>query len=401
MNVCMIAYSFYEGDNRVMRYAESLAARGDQVDVFALGREGQQKEGMLNGVRIFRLQSRTKNEKTKWSYLLRIVMFFMRALVKVTWTHARRPYQFAHVHSIPDFLVFAAAFTRMTGTRIVLDIHDLSPELYGAKFRSASGGVLFSALLAVERLSAAFADHVIAPNHIWQQRLIDRSVPQSKCSVFMNYPDPNVFHRRGRTREDGKFVMLYPGTLNWHQGVDIAIRAFAKVKRFAPNAEFHIYGEGPSRDELVRLANELGITESILFHHPVSLREISAVIEDADLGVVPKRGNSFGDEAFSTKTLEFMTLGVPIILAETTVDRYYFNDDVVTFFPSGDADALAESMLKLIEDGDSRAQQRARAQAFVATYSWDVRKYEYLSLVDRLVNFVRPAESLAASHGEL
>jgi glycosyltransferase involved in cell wall biosynthesis len=328
-------------------------------------------------------------------------MFFMRALVKVTWTHARRPYQFVHVHSVPDFLVFAAVFTRLTGARIVLDIHDLSPELYGNKFGSASGSAVFSALLTVERLSAAFADHVIAPNHIWQQRLIDRSVPRSKCSVFMNYPDPNVFHPRGRTRKDGKFVVLYPGTLNWHQGLDIAVRAFAKVKQCAPNAEFQIYGEGPSRDELVRLASELGVAESVLLHRPVSLRQVSAVIEDADLGVVPKRSDSFGDEAFSTKTLEFMMLGVPIILAETTVDRYYFNDDVVTFFPSGDADALAERMLKLIEDGELRSQQRARAQSFVAAYSWDVKKDEYLSLVDRLVNVVGPAESLAPSHGDL
>ena len=84
MNVCMIAYTFYEGDNRVMRYAEALAARGDHVDVLALGREGQQKEEVFNGVRVFRLQSREKNEKTKWSYLFRIVMFFIRVLVKVT-----------------------------------------------------------------------------------------------------------------------------------------------------------------------------------------------------------------------------------------------------------------------------------------------------------------------------
>ena len=401
MNVCMIAYTFYEGDNRVMRYAEALAARGDHVDVLALGREGQTKEEVLNGVRVLRLQSRKKNERTKWSYLLRIVMFFIRALVKVTLKHARRPYGLVHVHSVPDFLVFAAVVPRLTGARIVLDIHDLSPELYGTKFGSASGSAVFSALLTVERLSAAFANHVIAPNHIWQQRLIDRSVPQSKCSVFMNYPDPNVFRRCGRTRHDGKFVVLYPGTLNWHQGVDIAIRAFAKVRPHVSNSEFHIYGEGPSRNDLVRLASELGIPEAVVFHRPVSLREISTVIEDADLGVVPKRSDSFGDEAFSTKTLEFMMLGVPIILSETTVDRYYFNDDVVSFFPSGDADVLAECMLKLIEDADLRSRQVARAQAFVATYSWDTRKGEYLSLVDHLTNFARPAESLAASHGDL
>lgn len=401
MNVCMIAYAFYEGDNRVMRYAESLASRRDQVDVFSLGHEGQQKVEILNGVRVFHVQSRQRNEKTKWSYLFRIAMFFLRAFVTVSARHVRHPYQIVHIHSVPDFLVFAAVLPRLTGARIVLDIHDLSPELYGTKFGSASGSATFSALLMIERLSAAFADHVIAPNHIWYQRLLSRSVPQSKCSVFMNYPDPGVFRPRGRTRNDGKFVMLYPGTLNWHQGLDVAIRAFAKVQHRVPNSEFHIYGEGPSREDLLRLAAELGVGNEVLFHRPVSLREISSVIENADLGIVPKRRDSFGDEAFSTKTLEFMIMGVPVVLAETTVDRHYFNDEVVTFFPSGDDDTLAERMLRLMQDENLRSHQIANARAFVAPYSWDSRKYEYLSLVDQLANAGRTDETLASSRADV
>ena len=40
MRVCMVTYSFYESDARVQQYATALAARGDQVDVMALRREG-------------------------------------------------------------------------------------------------------------------------------------------------------------------------------------------------------------------------------------------------------------------------------------------------------------------------------------------------------------------------
>ena len=401
MNICMVAYTFYESDNRVMRYAEALAARGDQVDVFALGHPRQQRVEVLNGVRVYRVQSRRRNEKTKWSYLSRILMFCLRALVRVTASHARDRYQVVHVHSVPDFLVLAAIVTRFTGARIVLDIHDLSPELYGTKFGSASASAVFRALLMVERLACALADHAIAPNHIWQERLISRSVERSKCSVLMNYPDPDIFRPGGRTRNDGKFVMLYPGSLNWHQGLDIAIRAFAKARQHAPDAEFHIYGEGPSLGDLVQLATELGVSEQVLFHQPVSLRSIASIIEDADLGIVPKRRDSFGDEAFSTKTLEFMMMGVPIILAETTVDRHYFNDEVVTFFSGDNADTLAERMLRLMRDKNLRSRQAAHATVFVKSYSWEFRKCEYLSLVDDLANVARPAESLASSPADI
>ena len=37
MRICMVAYSFYETDNRVRRYAEALARRGDKVDALSIG----------------------------------------------------------------------------------------------------------------------------------------------------------------------------------------------------------------------------------------------------------------------------------------------------------------------------------------------------------------------------
>lgn len=386
MNVCMIAYTFYEGDNRVMRYAETLAARGDSVDIISLAHQGQQRVEILSsGVRVIRIQSRIKNERTKGAYLFRIMQFLVRALFVTSAQHLKSPYDFVHVHSVPDFLVFAAVLPRLTGAKIVLDIHDLLPELYGSKFASQERSRVFALMKLIERVSSAFVDHVIAPNHIWQERLIGRSVPREKCSVFMNYPDPAVFRKQGRSRNDNRLVMIYPGTLNWHQGVDIAIRAFVMVASRIPHSEFHIYGEGPSKLDLARLTHELGLNGKVLFFDSVGLREIAGKIENADLGVVPKRNDPFGDEAFSTKTLEFMMLGVPLIVADTTVDRRYFNDDVVTFFKAGDTCSLGERMLRLFEDANLRSNQATRARIFVEDYSWETRKKEYLSLINHLV----------------
>src|ERR1700720_1544176 len=80
MKVCMVAYSFYEGDNRVRRYAETLARRGDRVDVVSLRQKGQPPRGIINGVHVFRIQRRVVNEKSKFSYLGRLLLFFMRSM---------------------------------------------------------------------------------------------------------------------------------------------------------------------------------------------------------------------------------------------------------------------------------------------------------------------------------
>jgi len=70
--------------------------------------------------------------------------------------------------------------------------------------------------------------------------------------------------------------------------------------------------------------------------------------------VVPKRANSFGNEAFSTKILEFMALGVPVIVSNTKIDKYYFSDDLVMFFKNEDIDDLAAKMEFMITNRDAR-----------------------------------------------
>jgi glycosyltransferase involved in cell wall biosynthesis len=401
MHVCMIAYTFYEGDNRVMRYAETLAARGDQVDVIAVAKRGQPRLEVLNGVRVFRIQTRQKNERHQLTHLLRVLMFLVRASLVVAAKHTRHQYEILHVHSVPDFLVLAAFVPRVTGAKVILDIHDLLPELYATKFGSAQSSWIFKALQMVERASAASADHVIAPNHIWRKKLIQRSVEASKCTVFMNYPDPSVFSPRGRCRDDDKIILLYPGTLNWHQGLDLAIRAFSLNAGLFPTSEFHIYGEGSEKVRLIELTTELGLNHRVLFKIPLTLREIAVVSENSDLGVIPKRNDGFGNEAFSTKSLEFMMLGVPIIIADTTVDKFYFNTDVVTFFRSGDVADLANCMRQFMENKLPGIQQAARARAFVESYSWDLKRNDYLKLVDRLTTRVGLADRVSTDEPHL
>lgn len=104
----------------------------------------------------------------------------------------------------------------------------------------------------------------------------------------------------------------------------------------------------------------------------------------ADIGVVPKRDDSFGGEAFSTKILEFMSLGVPVVVSRTKIVTYYFNDSVVKFFTPEDVDDLATSMLRMVKDPGMRKSLAENAMKFVEDFSWENRKREYLGLVDRL-----------------
>lgn len=384
MRVCMISYSFYESDNRVRRYAESLSQRGDHVDVISLDRGVDGSTGEMNGVNIFRVQKRVVNERGKLAYLERLVKFLLRSAWLVSRMHLRRAYDVVHVHNIPDFEVFSALVPKLRGAKVILDIHDILPEFYADKFEGGRESAAYKLLLRIERMSMSFADHVILSNHLWRERVLGRSVDGDRCSVIMNYPDPAIFRPRPVRKEPGKFVLLYPGTVNRHQGLDIAIRAFHRIRDEVPEAEFRIIGEGPERPALEKLARGLDLGGRVAFRDRIPLDVVADEMAKADLGIVPKRDEGFGGEAFSTKTWEFMSLGVPIVLSRTRIDDYYFNERVVRFFEPGSVESLADAIVEMHGDGRRRAEQAREAGEYVKGRSWALRRGEYFALLDRL-----------------
>jgi glycosyltransferase involved in cell wall biosynthesis len=387
MRACMVSYSMYDSDNRVRRYAETLVKHGYRVDAVSLRRAEQViHNDVVNGVRVYRVQSRVKNEKGKFDYLAKLILFFCQSLYFLTREHLKEPYDLIHVHSVPDFEVFASLYPKIMGSKVILDIHDIVPEFYTSKFGASQSSLMFKSLVAVERLSTAFADHVIASNHIWQKRLQGRSVAGAKVTTILNFPDTQVFQPKGRNRSDGKFILLYPGTLTYHQGLDIAVRALSVIKDEVPEAEFHIYGSGDQSAFLKSLVAQLGLEDRVFFKGSLPVEQMVRVIENADLGIVPKRGNGFGNEAFSTKILEFMAMGIPVIIPDTEIDTYYFDERVVKFFRANDEQSLADAMLLLIKNAEIRRGLVCSASEFVKKYMWDVNQHIYLDLVDSLLS---------------
>jgi len=325
-----------------------------------------------------------RNERGKWTYAWRLMRFLLVSSIFMSKRHHRIKYDVVHVHNLPDFLVFAAWYPKMTGARIILDIHDIVPELFANKFDAKPGNLYIALLKFIEKASAAFVDYVIVSNHLWYEKLLSRSVPKEKCSVFLNHVDPALFYRRERTRTDDKIIVIFPGSFQWHQGLDIAIEAFALVQKRVPNCEFHIYGGGDEKTELIALTEKLGLNDKVKIFGGAPLETIADLISNADLGVVPKRADSFGNEAYSTKIMEFMSQGIPVVVSRTKIDNFYFDNSVVHFFTSGDVQALAEAMCEVIENGALREKLIAGGYRYVDLHSWDRRKNEYLNLVDTL-----------------
>jgi glycosyltransferase involved in cell wall biosynthesis len=367
-----------------MNYAEALASRGDHVDVIALRKKSEGNFKVVRGVSIYKIQERSLNEYRSFTYFFKLLKFFLKSTIILTLRHSRKSYDLIHIHTIPDFQVFCTFIAKLTGSKVILDIHDLVPELYANKFGVDDNSLIFKALLKIEQISAQYADHVILANHIWGEKLKLRANLDEKSTVFINYYDSKTFHPRPKVNKK-EFIAIYPGSLNYHQGLDIAIKALSLIRNEINNFKFYIYGEGPQKKILRDLIERVNLTDIVFLNDQKPIDDIAEIIASADLGIVPKRNDFFGSEAFSTKILEFMSSGVPVILSKTKIDSFYFNDEVVKFFEPENEHDLAKSILLLLKDDGFRNQIIQNALRFSKNFSWQEKKSEYYTLVDSLI----------------
>jgi len=126
--------------------------------------------------------------------------------------------------------------------------------------------------------------------------------------------------------------------------------------------------------------------KSVLLMDPLPLDRIVEKMAGASLGIVPKRNDPFGGEAFSTKVFEFMALGVPILLSRTKIDQFYFNDSIVKFFEPENVQELAQSLVLLAKNEELRLRLAANAMAFVEEFRWDKRQFGYFAMIDGIFN---------------
>ena len=249
LRVCHVAYTFYELGQPGHALRAGARGRGDAVDVVALRRRARLGERPTDGVSLLSDPATLAHRENALTYLLKMLWFCFKSSVVVTALQLRHRYDVVHVHNVPDFLVFVAWLPEADG-RPGHSRHPRHParavrgQVRRRHRRRGSSG----RSLAVERACCRFADHVIVANHLWHERLIARSVPALECTAIMNYPDLGLFKGRRAVSvpAESPFLILYPGTLNHHQGVDIAVRAFAIAAPQMPGAEFHVYGRGPT-----------------------------------------------------------------------------------------------------------------------------------------------------------
>jgi glycosyltransferase involved in cell wall biosynthesis len=383
----MVAYTDYVGDARVRREAETLAAHGFLVRCLTTRNGDGPTRYILDGVEINELWEPKYRGKSAVAYLASYTRFLAGAAARCLRLMMRGELDVVHAHNMPDFLVFAGLLPRLAGRKVVLDVHDSMPETFSAKFSDAS--VLRRLLCLEERISALVAHRVICVNHPQRDMLVNRGVQKSKTFVSMNVPDPRIFgapvehvHRSA----DAPLHLVYHGTMAARLGVDLVIRALARLRAEVPAVCLHLWGRGDDMAGFQRLAVELGVADIIDFNDQgYPLRELPSRLCAMNIGVVGNRRSSAGDLMLPVKLLEYVSLGIPAVVPRLSAIAHYFSQDMVTFYEPDDVASLTKAIVCLHRNVNRRRAQAQRAQEFLASHGWERQGEELVTMYEALV----------------
>jgi glycosyltransferase involved in cell wall biosynthesis len=387
-----LAFTAFPSDVRVRREAMAAASLDRPVCVVALQGAGEATEEVIGPLHVLRLPG-AKSRGGPVRYLSEYLAFVWRCR-RLLATDARfQRVRIVHVHTLPDFLVWAATPARRRGARVILDLHEIFPEFVLAKYPGLVGRVAYSIARLIERKARRRADVTVTVNRPIAELLATREPGRhggERIVLVHNTADPGELGPLrvpdGRKPTDGRLALIYHGTLTHLYGLDIAIRGVARAIQEGVQAHFTILGDGPERNALLRLVVDLGVGGAVTFEDPIPAKALRERLTNADAGVVPTRLDAMTRYSLSNKLLEYVHLGLPVLAASLPSYAAYLRSDAAWFWTPGDPASFARTVARFAgASAEKRRARAAQAQADVKDISWDRERDRLIGTYERLL----------------
>jgi glycosyltransferase involved in cell wall biosynthesis len=349
------------GDNTLWENARYLASVGHQVTYVAAGFAGAANEETLDGIKVVRLGS-------IHSLWFRTFVYYM--------THCRGRYDVVVAEGFGGSRIPRLA-PLYVAEPMITEWHQIHRELFAAQYPKLLNGPLN----LLERITARIHRNTLvrAGTVEWQQAF-----------PSLGFKAENVFLVPVSIRDDwlqlnghpiAEPTILWLGKLRRYKCPDHAVVAMPEVLKRIPNARLVIAGRRDDLDyerELRALARRLGIAGNVDFHFGLSEQEKRDLIRASRIVVLTSAVEGFG-----IVVLEANACGLPVI-ASTGVPEGAVADGVNGLrYPFGNTRALADRIVRLLQDESLYSQLSQTALRNVRRFSWSRVGAEFERMVER------------------
>ncbi len=363
------------------------AELGVQVDLLTYG-EGQDVE--INGVRIIRIPH------FRFLGSVKVGPSFLKALLNVflfLWTVAlliRNRYKYVHAHE--EAVFFCLLLKPLFRFKLVYDMHSSLPQQL-INFQFTKSRLLIGAFQILEKASLRACDAVITICPDLAQYALSLMDDSSKHFMIENSifdpvrllkPAQPPFTLGGEPTDvelhmpEGSLPIIYAGTLEPYQGIDLLLRAFPMVRDGVPEAFLLIVGGSSGQvAHYSLLARELGIDSACVFTGRVSPSLAKDYCARAQVLVSPRiQGTNT-----PLKIYEQLASGTPLVATDIYAHTQVL-DNNVAFLAKPTPEDLSQTIITAIT---GEAERNRKVDAAQCLYTRKYSRSVYLSKMRRLL----------------
>jgi glycosyltransferase involved in cell wall biosynthesis len=375
-------------DRRVWCEATSLRKAGYEVSVICpKGRGHDAPYECLDGIHIYRHPLPVEARGIAAYFIEYPTALFWETwlAIKVAWKHG---FDVIHGCNPPDLIFLIGLLFKLGGKRFVFDHHDVNPELYEAKFNRKD--VFWHLLRFVEYLTFKTASISIATNESYREIAINRGgMPADR--VFVVRSGPNLARVRPRPvdpawRNGRRYSVGYVGVIGQSEGLDLLLQSVNHIVHDLgrTDIQFNIAGTGPEWSAVVKLCEEMRLSDYVTFTGAVADEPLFSMLSTADVCVNPDRVTPMNDISTMNKIMEYMALGKPIVQFDVREGRRSALEASL-YAAKNDPKDFADKIVALIDDPERRQAMGAFGRDRVeSSLSWSHEEPKLLAAYEAL-----------------
>lgn len=299
-----------------------------------------------------------------------------------------------HAHSPALNGVAALRVARRLGIPLVYEIRAFWEDAAVDHGTSREGGLRYQATRFLETYVLKHANAITTICDGLRNDIVARGISESKITVIPNAVDLEHFtvggapdsQLAGRLGLTGKRILGFIGSFYAYEGLSLLLQAFPKILLKMPDVRILLVGGGTQENHLKQLANQLHISEKVIFAGRVSHNEVQQYYDLVDIFVYPRLSMRLTELVTPLKPLEAMAQGRLVVASDVGGHKELIrHGDTGYLFRAGDADALANSVLEMLLHSESWPTFHASARRFVETErNWPISVARYQAIYERL-----------------
>lgn len=302
-------------DRRVWQEATALKDHGAHVSVICPKMKGYTKRyEQIQGIEIYRHPKPPEGQ--------RILAYLMEYSAAIFWQWVycwkiffKKRFQVIQGCNPPDLVFLVAAPFKLFGVKYVFDHHDISPELFIAKY--SKKGLMYKILILAEKLTFKVADYCITTNESYKHIAITRGkMPPENIQVVRNGPNLDIFKissGNNKYKKARNFLVGYVGVIGNQEGLDLLLESVKYIVTTRQDIQFAVIGNGPELENIKILAKQMNVLQYVDFYGRVSDQDLLDILNTADVCVNPDRPTEMNDLSTMIKIMEYMSLMKPIV----------------------------------------------------------------------------------------